>query len=286
MARSPKSPSTPPTPPALRVSRSEATRRIQAQIDEGEQLLAAEPRSEEELNAEEEKKRIWSDYNGELLRQLFTTEAVAEEYEAFVGGAFSMQPSFATLVRYHRESIQSSLTRLRSIFRRLELFPTAGVSADTVGVPKRASGSSIFLVHGHNNEAKETVARFLERLSLEAVILHEQPDRGRTIIEKFEAHAEVGYAVVLLTSDDVGGSRADSTSLAPRARQNVILELGYFLGALGRTRVCALKEEGVEVPSDLSGVLYVPLDAGGAWKLRLASEIKSAGIDVDLNRAM
>ncbi len=286
MARSSKPPAS-PSPPGLRVSRSDAAIKIQAQIDEGELLLAVEPQSERDLDTEEEAQRIWSDYNGELLRQLFTTAAVAEEYESFVGGAFSMQPSFSDLVRYHRTSIQTSLTRLRSIFRRLELFPTADrIQQHPPTTAMATNGDSIFLVHGHSNEAKESVARFLERLGLETVILHERPDRGRTIIEKFEAHVEVGYAVILLTADDLGGVREEDPTLTARARQNVILELGYFLGALGRTRVCALREEGVEVPSDLSGVLYVPLDPGGAWKLRLAGEIKSAGIAVDLNRAI
>jgi predicted nucleotide-binding protein len=94
----------------------------------------------------------------------------------------------------------------------------------------------------------------------------------------------VGFAVVLLTSDDVGG--IDPENLQPRARQNVILEFGYFLGALGRRRVCALKAEGVEVPSDLSGILYIAIDSEGVWRFRLASEIKVAGFDIDLNDAV
>lgn len=147
-------------------------------------------------------------------------------------------------------------------------------------------GSGVFLVHGQNNAAKEAIARFLERLDLEVTILHEQADRGRTIIEKFEDHASVGYAVVLLTGDDIGGRRTAPNDLKLRARQNVILELGYFLGALGRNHVCSLLEDGVEVPSDLSGVLYVPLDSGGTWQLRLAKEIEAAGIAVDVNRVL
>ena len=144
----------------------------------------------------------------------------------------------------------------------------------------------VFLVHGHDNEAKEKVARFLEKLNLNITILHEQPNLGRTIIEKFEDHSGVGYAVVLLTGDDVGNSKEQKDNLKPRARQNVIYELGFFMGKLGRTHVCALKTDGVEEPSDLSGVLYIPLDSGGAWKLRLAGEIKAAGIGIDLNLAM
>jgi predicted nucleotide-binding protein len=177
------------------------------------------------------------------------------------------------------------LTRLRSIYRRLELFPAPEAEISTPRWPKDR-GTDIFIVHGSNNAAKETVARFLERLGLGVTILHEQPDQGRTIIEKFEANASVGYAVVLLTADDVGAPRTSPNDLQARARQNVLLELGYFLGTLGRTHVCALREEGVEVPSDLAGVLYVPFDAAGAWKLRLATEIKASGINVDLNRVM
>jgi predicted nucleotide-binding protein len=279
-------PSQPPPPaPALRVPRAEAAAKIQAQINEGEALFAQQPRSGPELDRLREQWRIWSDYNRELLVQLFTSPVVADEYSAFVGGAFSMSPTFAELVGYWRDDVQSSLTRLRSIYRRLELFPAPEGEAPA---PRQRTtrGTGVFLVHGSNDAAKSTVARFLERLNLNLTILHEQPDKGRTVIEKFEDNASVGYAVILLTADDVGAIRASPTDLQPRARQNVLLELGYFLGTLGRTHVCALREEGVEIPSDLAGVLYVPFDAAGAWKLRLAMEIKAAGIDLDLNRVM
>lgn len=285
MANRPKPQQPPPAPPALRVPRTEAAEKIQAQINEGEALLAEQPRSEPALESLREKRRIWSDYNKELLVQLFTTVAIADEYSAFVGRSFSMRPSFADLVEYWRNDVQTSLTRLRSIYRRLELFPAPEGALPARRKPA-SRGTGIFVVHGRNNEAKETVARFLERLGLDVTILHEQPDRGRTIIEKFEDNASVGYAVVLLTGDDLGASRSSPNDLQPRARQNVLLELGYFLGTLGRTHVCALREEGIEIPSDLSGVLYVPFDAAGAWKLRLATEIKAAGIDVDLNLVM
>jgi len=140
----------------------------------------------------------------------------------------------------------------------------------------------VFVVHGHDEAVKEAVARFLTKLDLEPVILHEQPNMGRTIIEKFEAHANVGFAVVLLTPDDACG--ATRSEQRKRARQNVVLELGYFMGKLGRLRVCALYVGGVELPSDVNGVLYVPYDEGGGWRLKLAGEIRAAGIDVDLNR--
>lgn len=148
------------------------------------------------------------------------------------------------------------------------------------------SGSKVFLVHGHDESARETTARFLEKLDLDPVILHEQPSSGRTIIEKVEQYSEVAFAVVLLTPDDVGAKRGSEPELAPRARQNVILELGYFLGKLGRKHVAALIKDTVEKPSDFDGVVYIQMDAAGAWKLQLAREMKAAGLNVDLNKAV
>jgi len=156
----------------------------------------------------------------------------------------------------------------------------AGSGALPAAVPPQSK--KVFIVHGHDNAAKETVARFLERLKLDPIILHEQPNEGRTVIEKFEVHADVGFADVLLTPDDVGGVASDRTKLEARARQNVVFELGYFIGKLKRNRVCALYRRGVEIPSDYEGVLYVELDASGGWTVKLAQELTAAGIPIDL----
>jgi hypothetical protein len=143
----------------------------------------------------------------------------------------------------------------------------------------------IFIVHGHDGEARETVARFLSDLGLEPVILHEQANRGRTVIEKVEANDDVSFAVVLLTPDDLGRARGE-VDLEPRARQNVLLELGYFMAKLGRDRVCALRRGEVSIPSDFAGVVWEDMDLRGGWKLSLARELKAAGQDIDLNRVM
>ena len=150
----------------------------------------------------------------------------------------------------------------------------------------RSSSKKVFVIHGRDEGAKQTVARFLETLDLEPVILHEQANLGRTIIEKFEDHADVGFAVVLLTPDDVGSLKNEKPNLKSRARQNVIFEFGYFIGNLGRERVCALVKSDVEKPSDYDGVLYIPLDGSDGWKMRLIKELKSAGYEVDANRAL
>jgi predicted nucleotide-binding protein len=142
----------------------------------------------------------------------------------------------------------------------------------------------VFLVHGHDNEAKHAAEAHLLRLGLDPIILHEQPNGGKTIIEKFEANAErVTYAVVLLTPDDVGASKVDHAKGAPlraRARQNVVAELFYFVGKLGRASVCALVKGDVEIPSDFSGVVYLAMDEAGAWKTKLEEELIHANVPV------
>lgn len=147
-----------------------------------------------------------------------------------------------------------------------------------------ALSQKIFIVHGHDEGARESVARFLERVGLETVILHEQPNRGRTIIEKFEAHRDVGFAVVILTPDDEGCEKGGTPR--PRARQNVVLELGYFVGVLGRHKVCALRRGDVEIPSDLTGVVYVPFDETNGWKQALGRELEAAGFQIDWKSAL
>lgn len=162
-----------------------------------------------------------------------------------------------------------------------------GIQAEKDSDTVKLESRRIFLVHGRDEGAKNTVARFLEKLDLQPVILDEQANRGQTIIEKFESHSDVGFAIVLLTPDDEGGLRGGEKSGRHRARQNVIFELGFFIGRLGRQRVCALtKGSAMEIPSDYSGVVYIPLDDGGAWRYHLVKELKSAGFDVDANLAL
>ena len=144
----------------------------------------------------------------------------------------------------------------------------------------------VFVVHGHDHGVKEAVARFLERLGLAATVLHEKPDQGRTIIEKFENYAKVRYAVKSSPPMTWDTPNIPDES-KPRPRQNVVLAAWLFLGArFLPERVAALYSGGVELPSDLAGVLYVPFDAEGAWKLRLAKEPKAAGLPVNMNDAV
>lgn len=148
------------------------------------------------------------------------------------------------------------------------------------------SGNKVFIVHGHDNEAKITVARTLEQLGLEAIILHEQPDEGKTIIEKLETFtSDAAYAIILYTECDIGRAKGMAESDNKfRARQNVVFEHGLFIGALGRKNVCALVKGNIEKPGDIDGIVYIPMDSAGAWKMQLCSNMKAAGLNIDLNK--
>ncbi|HEY3023162.1 MAG TPA: nucleotide-binding protein [Actinomycetota bacterium] len=177
--------------------------------------------------------------------------------------------------------------RLVSLKERLELYEEAASAPRPQEGQSAPAAKTVFVVHGRSEAPKQAVARFIEQVSsMKPIVLHEQPNRGLTITEKFENYAAAAaFALILLTGDDEGGLLG-SGKLHRRARQNVVFELGFFIAKLGRTRVAVLHEEEVELPSDMSGLLYTPLDAGGAWKMDLAREMRAAGFEVDLNRAL
>ena len=173
------------------------------------------------------------------------------------------------------------MEKLQEIIAALSGRPSSDVAV--ASAPKER----VFIIHGHNRALREAIARFVEKLGPAVIILDEQPSSGRTIIEKFESYSDVHYAVALMTADDMGAAQTGGEqSLKGRARQNVVFELGFFTAKLGRSRLAVLYEEGVEMPSDFSGILYIPIDGAGAWRFKLAQEFKRAGLRVDLNNAL
>ena len=157
-------------------------------------------------------------------------------------------------------------------------------AAPATVIPSLAHNRKVFVVHGREEGPREAVPRFLERLGFEPIILHEQANQGRTVIEKVEDHSDVGFAVIILTPDDMGNLKGEEPQ--PRARQNLLLELGYFIGKLTRKRVCTLKVGELEIPSDWRGVVDKPYVAGGGWRQTLARELEAAEYEIDWNKVM
>jgi predicted nucleotide-binding protein len=188
-------------------------------------------------------------------------------------------------------AIERSLPILQSMRDEVNEWPSdtrSGVLVKANTTPKLVTQKKrVFVVHGHDEEMKQAIARVLEQLGLEPVILHEQPDKQRTIIEKFTNYADVCFAIILLSPDDFGFPKNTSHLRAKsRSRQNVILELGYFLGKLGREKVLVIYREDTdfEMPNDYSGVLCTPYDTGSQWKLKLVQELQACNIYVDANK--
>ena len=145
---------------------------------------------------------------------------------------------------------------------------------DEPGDPRK-----VFVSHGHDEKARTDVASFLESCDIEPIILADQPNAGRAILEKFEAYGGVGFAIVLMTADDLGRAKSD-TDLRPRARQNVIMDLGYFMGKLGRDRVCVVQrpDAAVEPPSNISSIITINYSDNNKWQNELRREMVHAGL--------
>jgi predicted nucleotide-binding protein len=272
--------------PVLLVSHSQLQEEIGRHVQRGRELLEPSSPSWDDLVELNRNFDTWDDYSEQLLRSRFSTGQIADEYRRPARGlGSSVNPARAEAAL--RRSFDGQLRKLESIGGTLELYESASEEAKIMGSAGNSRlGTKVFIVHGHDGSTKLEVAEFIQRITGERpVILHEQPSYGSsTVIEKFEANAaEAGFAVILLTADDIGGVNG-AAEQRPRARQNVVLEFGYFMGKLGRGRVVALYEKDVELPSDVAGVLYMPLSEN--WKVDLAKELHAAEIDIDLGKLL
>ena len=275
----------PPAKPVIgapEISPSDGIRLLHQQIQRAEEILASRPIKPDVLSS-------W-----ELLTKNFLSKAfgnfspnVSAVVDIGKYGSFPMNAGPEWWENHNAKSLQTKISRLRGLVELLETeLSLSGEASSPLEAPVQLS-RRVFLVHGHHDGLLHEVARYLEKLKLQPIILREQPSSGRTIIEKFVDFADVGYAVVLLTPDDRGGAvKAAFEQQRHRARQNVILELGYFLGKLSRNRVTALHMGDVEIPSDYSGVAFVGVDDRGAWRMELARELKASGLNIDMNLAL
>jgi predicted nucleotide-binding protein len=258
---------------------------------EGTTLLGSAPEDETGLADFRERYLCWESKTSAILEASFKVSGfmTTSPKDEFNGTAISLLDLKITATTIPLERLPEVLTDIRekirvlkSIDERLDVYeaPTIApaVHPATVNAP-------IFLVHGRDLQRREIVRRFLEAVTdRNIVVLAEQPNRGQDLLGKLLSNAQqAGFAVVLLTADDLGGLEGDHSK--PRARQNVVFELGLFVGLLGRDKVAALNDPRIEIPTDFSGVAYIPI-GGESWQIELARELKAAGISVSLDRAI
>lgn len=285
---------------ALTIDKATFKNVLNDRIEIGKKIFNTSVTTNEALNLNDAEYRKWDDYNSEFLKQSFNFEhnEYRDDYDncatwvGFVGLSYRNYNDPNEKLKNLKEKIQKKILNLEQLRDKTDLlkseielmtYTRTADSNELVATTSESENKLVFIVHGHNDTIKVNVARTLEKLGLTPIILHEQPNEGRTIIEKFEKHSKVGFAVILLTDDDEGKSKSEM-DLKPRARQNVILELGYFIGKLGRGKVVPLYSKDVDLPSDLYGLVYVPIDNSESWKFALVKELRAAGYNVDANK--
>jgi len=255
-------------PAELTMSRDEAKAKLQDRIEKGIDLKRAQVNTPQSYEIAKHEYSKWNSFNTELLKRIFTTEELSTEYSWWGVAIMSMgHVSLGEQIAKLNKDIDDKIHRIDSIIERLELFPLSSVllsesSESNLEAAPPSRSKKVFVVHGHDEVAKTNLEVFLHEIGLEPVVLHRKADEGMTVIEKFEKHSDVGYAFILLTPDEIAylkadaGKPEDQRKKESRARPNVIFEFGYFVGKLGRSRVCCLYTGDVALPSDVNGMIY------------------------------
>lgn len=276
-------------PTFLIKSKSIFKEELQDRIKIGEELLNNKIQSKEDFFNLKNEFSLWNDYNLEFLKQSFSIEynEYRKNYEdagvlsgirvSTLGGS---RPSVVQEINKFTSKFQIKIDNLKKLLQKTDLLKS-NISETPEKITKEieVDKSQVFIVHGHDDLAKEETARFIQKLGLEPIILHEQASSGKTIIEKIEEYSNVGFGIVLYTPCDVGFKSGDENNPKNRARQNVVFEHGYLIGKIKRENVCALVKGDVETPNDISGVVYISMNTD--WKLSLAKELINSGYDFD-----
>ena len=265
--------------PARDVRRAAIRAELEERAVAGDGLLVAQAFNP--LDREDQRFRTWHEGNLLYVQSTFATESAGLYLQAYVPDA-NLFVRHGFDVRKHNERVSEFTRRLRSMAENIERLVLAGPVLGAPSAPKETTSKRVFIVHGRDEGWREAVARFLEtKLKLQPVVLQEQASQGRTVIEKIEKYSDVHFAVVLMTPDDEGRLFGSEDPLTRRSRQNVVFELGFFMGLLGRGRVCVIGEPNMPELSDLKGLVTVLPSSD--WQLPLAKEIRAAGVEVDFN---
>jgi predicted nucleotide-binding protein len=254
-------------PLELAMSIDEAKARLQERIEKGRALRQRRVESGDAFEVLSNDYSKWDSFNSALLKRVFTTDEMTEEYDycSTIVVSYYGSPLSERIADLQRD-LDRKIHRIDSINERLEIVPLSTslppeVCSQQHCITQPRTGK-VSVVHGRDEVAKTSLEVFLHELGLDPVVLHRQPDQGMTVIEKLEKHSDVGYAFILLTPDEVAYLASEEAKpdaerkKEHRARPNVIFEFGYFLGKLGRSRVCCLYTGDVALPSDVSGMIY------------------------------
>lgn len=290
MATRKNSQQTPQGTVILTISHEEFVGKLEKRIEIGEEIFNRNITTQQELSKSQSDYKLWTEYNFEMLKQVFNIE-INDYMSSYIDAGYSFMgqmgeihgnplQTFKNLVNYKLDNLKSLLTRADLLKSQI----TNNTAKSVATTKKIFSKTEVFIVHGHDETAKTKTARFIEKLGLKPIILHEQASGSRTVIEKIEAYSNVGFGIVLYTPCDTGAKKEDKPDLKNRARQNVVFEHGFLIGKIGRENVCALVKGEIETPNDISGVVYIKMDEDEAWHLKIARELRNSGYEIDMNK--
>jgi predicted nucleotide-binding protein len=285
-------------PTELVQSRQEFKEALEKQIGIGEEILKGQIKTTDEFGNARQVYSDWNSYNSEFLKQVFNKEynEYKKDYDdagTFAWGAIiagGRQETPSEQLEKFRNRVSAKVDNLKKLKAKADLLkssiPDVPLAKSSSQIILDDDKSQVFIVHGHDVEAKIKTARFIEKIGLTPIILHEQASLGKTIIEKIEEYSNVGFGIVLYTPCDIGAQNTADPVYRARARQNVVFEHGYLIGKIGRRNVCALVKGDIETPNDISGVVYIKMDDADAWHISLAREMKKSGYTIDMNKVI
>lgn len=263
-------------------------RKLNNWIKEGKEIKERTIQTDRELDEANGDKSRWRNEVQDEVSTLFKDKKTGWEfYNSMKSPTKPFNASFEFCINRFNYSMHNGIKYLEGLLDTVLLNEENKDKKDNemiVNGDNTVKSKEVFIVHGRNSGIKETVAQFLSDLGLKPIILHEMPNKGRTIIEKFEDYSNVPFAIAIFTPDDKGCLNDVNEDLRARARQNVIFEFGYFIGKLGRKRACALIKGDIEKPSDYSGVIYIKFDKKHSWKTELIKELRTVYHDIDANK--
>lgn len=278
------------TPTELILPKADFNLALDERIDLGDKIYKRSIQTQGDFDDSKEEYSIWTDYNSEYLKQAFNKEynEYKKSYDdagSFFYGLIGGRNSPAQDVKDFKEKVNAKVSNLKKLRSKTDLLKNSLVENIVVKAENvQLNKSQVFIVHGHDEVAKTKTARFIEKLDLEPIILHEQASGSKTVIEKIEIYSNVGFGIVLYTPCDTGAKKEDNPDFRNRARQNVVFEHGFLIGKIGRANVCALVKGEIETPNDISGVVYVKMDDDEAWHLKIARELRNSGYQIDMNK--
>lgn len=260
----------------LKIPPKEAENLLNGKITDGNQILECPVLSIDQWKSAEKKYNSWNSENYEILKKMFKKNTIAKDYSSSkwtIGRILISDLKLDEKTAKLHKDIEEKLNKLNSI--KMSLSVLESITEETT----KSAKNKVFFVHGTDCDITMKVLNFLKNLGLEPVILKELAAAGKTLIDEIQEQSEVKYAVAMLTADDVGGTNSENLQFRPT--QNVILELGIFVGKFSRKNVSALYSEDLELPADYHGFEYILLDDAGNWQTTLIDELKKAGFDIN-----